>query len=169
MPVFTPSMNVAAITLVLATAMVFLAGCLGDNVPQRERGEEVSQVRDLDQGQQSGHRDEDRRVITSKEKWKTFWQAHDERLDEEDPPEVDFSKERVVAVLMGERANGCYAIKVTDVRLDADAGEMLVNVTSRVPGPDEMCTQAIVHPYHFVAVPDDGSEVAFLEHETDSG
>lgn len=169
MPAFTRPMNVAAITVGLATVMVFIAGCLGDDPPRRDGGEEVAEVRDLDQGQQSGHHEGDRRVITSQEEWEAFWQDHDERLGEREAPQVNFSRERVVAVLMGERPNGCYAIKITDVRLGMDADEMLVNVTGRVPGPDEMCTQAIVHPYHFVAVPDDGSEAVFLEHETDTG
>lgn len=151
-------------------SMVVLAGCIGNDLRREGNGEQAPVVvRELAHGQQSGHTQEERLVFTSQQEWEAFWHAHDDGMAQEGPPEVDFDAERVVAVTMGERPNGCYAIKVPEARLSADAQETWVNVTSRVPGPDEMCTQQIVHPYHFVAIPDDRSEVVFVEHETDTG
>ncbi len=127
---------------------------------------EEQEMRDLAQGQHSGHKQQDRRVITSQDEWKTFWETHEEnRTDKSDPPEVDFSSERVVAVVLGERPNGCYSVKVTDVEPDQQSGETRVNVTEKVPSPDAVCPQVIVHPFHFVAVPADDTQVVFMEHE----
>lgn len=145
---------------------LLLSGCVEG--PFGGEGEVIPvEARELDHGQQSGITQEERLVITSQLDWDEFWQMHSSGLGDEEAPEVDFSSERVIAATMGERPNGCYGIRITEVGLDAAAGQTRVNVTSKVPGPEEMCTQSLVHPYHFVAVADDGTEVVFEEHETE--
>lgn len=67
-------------------------------------------------------------------------------------PDVDFSKQMVIAVFMGEKPHGGYSIAVTRVRTTADNYDVEITVTA--PGPGCRTTQAFIEPYEFVAVPD---------------
>jgi hypothetical protein len=165
------SMHAQALAVAGLLVAFLLAGCHEIGV---EPGEDAVMtevdVRDLDLGQHSGHEQEDRRLITSQSDWESFWQQHrDPMTEEEEAPAVDFDQERIIAVLMGQRPNGCYAIMVSEVLRDEAAQRTVANVTSVVPSPEAMCPQVIVHPFHFIAVPDDGTDVVFVEHEQEAG
>ena len=67
-------------------------------------------------------------------------------------PDVDFSKDMVIAVFMGEKSHGGYNIAVTNVQ-SADHNYN-VQITVTAPGPGCRTTQAFVQPFEFVAVPD---------------
>ncbi|MBI4663532.1 MAG: protease complex subunit PrcB family protein [Verrucomicrobia bacterium] len=57
----------------------------------------------------------------------------------------------VVAVTMGQKTTGGFAIKIQRV---APASKTLtIFVVHRTPGPGALVTQAFTAPFHFVAVP----------------
>ncbi|MBC8390662.1 MAG: protease complex subunit PrcB family protein [Actinobacteria bacterium] len=61
---------------------------------------------------------------------------------------VDFSKEIVVGVFLGEKPTGGYNIEITEVLEQNDYIEVLIKIDE--PDPDEMVTQAITSPYHII-------------------
>lgn len=154
-----------SLTCLLLVVLVAVTGCLHAEEPAPGGdGAETVDTRDLAKGQHSGHHDEDRRVIDDPEEWAEFWEVHtQDQMPGEDRPEVDFSSERVVAVLLGERPNGCHHVRITNVT--QEEGRTGVTLTQYVPTPGAVCTDVIVHPYHFIAVPADGTEVVFEDRE----
>jgi hypothetical protein len=123
--------------------------------------------RSLALGQHSGHRDGVERVISTEEEWSAFWETH--TADETPAPErpaVDFESERVVAIVLTDRPNGCHYVVVKNVT-EAD-GETRVDGREYTPSPDMVCTDVITQPFHFVAVPADGTDVV-LARETVEG
>ena len=113
-----------------------------------------------------------RLVFTDAEEWRNFWNDHHEKTQDASgqpqapppAPEVDFAQERVVAVTLGDQADGCTAVRVTNVTAEGGT-TTTVHVTTYRPGPGQLCTGDPVQPYAMVAIPDDGTEVAYREVE----
>jgi hypothetical protein len=123
-------------------------------------------VRTVAVGQQSGH-NETRTVIESHDEWVEFWAAHTAiESPPSDAPAVDFGSERVVAIVLGERPDGCHHVRLQAMR---DGGQTRVAVAEYVPTAEMVCTTVITRPYHFIAVPDDGTEVVFTVTTTIQG
>jgi hypothetical protein len=76
---------------------------------------------------------------------------------------VDFAAERVVVVMIGEMPNTCWAVRVTSaMRWE---GVTTLTVTTYGPGPEDMCGDAMTQPFAIIALPNDGSEVAYRDEE----
>lgn len=124
-------------------------------------------LRTLDEGDHSGYENPGRLVFTDNETWGAFWDEHrgpviagpDAALST--PPEVDFSKERVLAAMMGQKGSGCYAIRAANAT--TDGGVTTIEITSHTPPPGMACTAVVTHPYHIVALPADGTTLSFEE------
>ncbi|MFO8003519.1 protease complex subunit PrcB family protein [Thioalkalivibrio sp.] len=124
--------------LVLASLSV---ACMGP-VPS----EELPMTR-LAKGQHSLQTEQKFEVITGQSQFRELWS----RFDSGSPPVLDFTRQTAIAVFMGERPTGGYAIQVDSVtRSD---GELLVEVVLQAPGPECMTTQAFTQPYEMVSVP----------------
>lgn len=120
-------------------------------------------VRTLATGSHSGVEGGAREVIESVEAWRAFWVRHESVREPSEPlPEVDFERERVVAVVLDARPNACYAVRVADVVETEDA--TAVEVIEYLPPGDMICADVVTQPFHFVAIPA-GSQVAFEEHD----
>lgn len=64
-------------------------------------------------------------------------------------PEVDFKKQSVVAVFMGQQRTGGYSISITDVNVSGNTAEITVAKTS----PTGMVTMALTSPYCIAVIP----------------
>jgi hypothetical protein len=62
--------------------------------------------------------------------------------------DIDFSKEMLVAVFMGEKPTGGYNIEIINILKKKDHLEFLIKIDE--PGPDDMVIQSITSPYHIV-------------------
>jgi hypothetical protein len=71
--------------------------------------------------------------------------------DQEAPPEVDFSKNEVLAVFDGTHPSGGYSVAVTSVT-DSN-GTRTVHVQRTTPGSTCAVTEAITSPYQILVVP----------------
>lgn len=121
-------------------------------------------IRDLAHGQHSGAQGPVRRVIAEQAEWETFWNQHGSRqMPAPERPEVDFSTERVLAVVLEEKPNGCWATRVTNAT--GSGGELVVEVTTYAPPPDTFCTDVITNPFHFVALAGWDGAVRFEERQ----
>ena len=65
-------------------------------------------------------------------------------------PKVDFSKSRIVALFLGQRTSGGYAIKVKNV--SEKGNKIYVTVEETKPKPGDMVTMAITNPFTIVKI-----------------
>jgi len=74
------------------------------------------------------------------------------RLGHRDPAaKLDFSRQQVVAVFMGQKPSAGYKVEVARVE---DRGDKLVVVVNRYrPGPDCMTLSVLTYPYVLAAIP----------------
>jgi len=92
-------------------------------------------------------------VITTQDSWTRFWTAHG---DAHPVPQINFEKEMVVAVVLGDRRTGGHHIRYNCIRFvdDSSIGKtVLVDYTEIIPGRDCPAPQVITQPFNFVAVP----------------
>lgn len=91
-------------------------------------------------------------VVDDAEAWARLWREH--AGPETAVPAVDFARKRVVGVFRGAQPSGCHGTSVARVRLlgAGSQARLLVRQVEADPGPAVMCTMALVHPAHLVAV-----------------
>ncbi|MBF2053670.1 MAG: protease complex subunit PrcB family protein [Candidatus Sericytochromatia bacterium] len=87
-------------------------------------------------------------VVQSAEAWATLWSAHNGSSEEQ--PEVDFSRQSVLAVFAGEKPTGGYSIRITGIQQQGRS--LVVSYSEASPGPDAMVTQVITAPAHLVRI-----------------
>jgi len=102
-------------------------------------------------------------VIRSQDEWVAVWGRHT-RAHAQPPsaPPVDFSREMVVGIFMGQRGTGGYEIEIT--RVERADSQLRVYYRSKDPEPGAMVTQMLTQPYHVIKLPrDDGPLVVLRE------
>lgn len=72
--------------------------------------------------------------------------------------DVDFSKEMVIGVFLGEKPTGGYTVEISDVLKQDDYIEFLIKINE--PDPGEIVTEAITSPYHIIKI--NKSDMEFL-------
>jgi len=103
-------------------------------------------------GDDSGYRKADRMVIASKEKWNRLWREHTSDLLPPPPvPEIDFSKNSVIAVFAGEKPSSGFSIQVAGVETTDDSETLVVKIKQGQPG--KIAEDVITRPYHLVRIP----------------
>lgn len=73
-----------------------------------------------------------------------------EAVNDEQVPKIDFTKERVVALFLGQKSSGGFSIKVRDVSEKGDKVYVTVQETS--PKAGENVTMALTNPYTIVKI-----------------
>ena len=102
-------------------------------------------------GYQSGVRESVQIVARSQSEWNSLWKRH--ALAEPTPPPlpaIDFTKEIIVAVFLGEKPTGGHDVEITSIEQKNDA--LLVSFVEKSPPPGEVLTQALTQPFHIVRV-----------------
>jgi PrcB C-terminal len=94
----------------------------------------------------SGVKGSRRLVIRDPDTWNRFWSE----LGAGVRPEVDFSRDLVIAVASGERQSGGHGIAVE--RVNRSGGDLRIDVLETSPGPDCMTTAALTQPVDVVLV-----------------
>lgn len=72
-------------------------------------------------------------------------------------PEVDFDKEMIIALYMGEKNSGGYSITIDSV--EETKNELIINVKESEPG--QIATTVICQPFCIVKMPTTKKEVVF--------
>ena len=136
-----PRTGVSALLLFASVLLFGAVGTLSEEIP----------FRTLAQGNQSGIGVATNLVIKTRSEWEKHWKAHQGKAEPVvRAPAVDFGKEMVVAVTMGQKPTGGYAIKIQ--RAESTASSLKIFIEQRTPGPGALVTQAFTSPFHFVAV-----------------
>lgn len=101
-------------------------------------------------------------VITNEADWQNLWNELFKKQEPAPmPPEIDFSKNNVIAVFAGQKSNGGYQIEITSI---ASVGNTLtVTVKQTSPGPNCIVTENITFPGQIVTIPKTNTKVKFVE------
>ena len=102
-------------------------------------------------GYQSGISEPLEIVARNQADWTALWKKHASTESNPPPaPAIDFGKEMVVAVFLGERPTGGHDIEITSVERSGD--NLVVSFVERSPQPGGVVTQAFTQPFHIVRV-----------------
>lgn len=102
-------------------------------------------------GNYCGYTKATRSVIYTEEEWRDAWEKINIlRLPKPELPKIDFEKEIVIAVFMGERLSGGYSIEIINI-LKTEK-EIVVVVEEKEPPPESLKTMALTSPYHIAII-----------------
>lgn len=136
-------------------ALLFLcsaASCsmLGDGLGLRD-GHELA-FRPLVRGIHSGISATTLLVARDEEQWRELWGQHAARqLPPSAAPSVDFSKEMVVCVCLGNRPTAGWSLEVE--RATREDGALWLDVREKAPAPDALVAQMVTNPFEMVVLP----------------
>jgi hypothetical protein len=106
----------------------------------------------IERGSASGITRSTTLAIKSEDEWHRIWAQHvSVRAPMPSPPQIDFSREMVIAVFAGERTTGGFTVEVTAI--EHSTGAIRVTYRESGPPPDSLLAQAITQPYHIVTTP----------------
>jgi len=98
----------------------------------------------LNQSEYGGREVASHEIITSQPQLATLYKE----LNIEEVPTVDFTKNNVVALFLGQKNNGGYSIGIKSVTFDGDTATVNTVETK----PTGMSTMAITNPYYVATV-----------------
>lgn len=108
-------------------------------------------------GFRSGIRESLQTVARSQSEWEGLWRKHvSNQTNPPPPPSIDFTKEIVAAVFLGEKPTGGYEIQI--VSADRSDGSLTLSFNEKHPPPGGMTIQAFTQPFHIVRVAATGTE-----------
>lgn len=99
----------------------------------------------IDQGGISGIRTGKTLAIRDDATWREIWIQHKRGST---PPAIDFSKQMVIAIFVGERRTGGYSVKIKDIT--TESGGLRVTYEESRPGRGCMATMAITYPFQII-------------------
>ncbi len=123
-----------------------------DNTATRELGFET-----LWRGNYGTYETTGNLVIKNENNWQETWEAL--------PADIDFDDEMLVAVFMGTRNTGGYAIEIITVLETPE--HLKVRLKHSAPGKDALVTQALVQPHHIVRLGKSDKPVIFKNHDAE--
>lgn len=100
----------------------------------------------LSESQYQGKEKESYEIIKDQASLEALYQS----VNDENIPQIDFAKQRVVAVFLGQRNSGGHSIKVKEV--NEKENKIHVMVDKMGPKPGENATMAITNPYSIVKI-----------------
>jgi len=114
-------------------------------------------LKTIAKGFRSGIREPSQIAVRSQSEWQKLWRQHTSTSTVPAPlPVVDFDKEIVAAVFLGEKPTGGYGVEISSAEVADRALTVFVRETS--PKPGAMVTQAINQPFHIVRIETAGVE-----------
>ncbi len=133
------------------------------NCALSEEKEEVKRTIEVKQewkGYFCGYTEPSRLVIKTEDQWGEVWRkVHRLQIPRPELPKIDFEKEMVIAVFMGEQMSGGYGIKI--IRITKTEEEIVVEVEEKEPPPGSLRTMVLTQPYHIVVIKESSLPVRF--------
>lgn len=116
--------------------------------------------RSLAYGYHSGLSTPTQLVIRDEESWKQLWKRHNNVVIPTPPlPNVDFARDMIVVVAIGQRPTGGYGVRVQSARKSGD--KLVVAALETKPADGALVPMVLSAPYDFCVVPRFDGEVAF--------
>ena len=113
-------------------------------------------VRTVDKGPMSELSAPRQVSIADRDAWGALWKTH---APGRPAPEVDFTRETVVAVFLGTRPTAGFAVEIVGVR--EDGGNVVVQYRETRPSRDSIAAQVLTAPYHVAAIPRRAGTITF--------
>ena len=112
-------------------------------------------------GYRSGVRAPLQIVARNQDEWTALWRQHvSSDSGSRPPPAVDFDKEVVVALFLGDKPTGGYDVQISRAEQSSEA--LTIYYREKNPSPGSMVTQALTQPFHIVRIIGDvSSDVIF--------
>jgi len=108
-------------------------------------------VQTIAKGIRSGIREPSQVAIRSQTEWQKLWREHTSTSTASAPlPTVDFDKEIVAAVFLGEKPTGGYNVEISSTEVTDSLLTIFVKETSAKPGA--IVTQGFTQPFHIVRI-----------------
>ena len=102
-------------------------------------------------GYRSGVRESLQIVARNNAEWDSAWKRHvSVETNPAPPPAIDFNKQIVVAVFLGEKPTGGYDVEV--IRVEQSDGELVIHYREKSPLPGGIVIQALTQPFHIIQV-----------------
>jgi len=90
-------------------------------------------------------------VIRTQEQWAELWSIHTStRIPHTSPPAIDFARDMVLAVFMGQRPSGGFSIEITKV--EKVENTIVVFFRETEPAPEAEVTAVLTQPYHIIKI-----------------
>ena len=135
------------ICIVLAASFLFL---LGSNQPLFDT--EVP-FEEIDKGWISGYQSRNNLTISDNETWETLWTDMESiHSHPADLPEINFTRDIIIAVFQGERGSSGYWTNIT--RIIMNNTNYVVYVDEIHPGDGCVLLAVMTYPYHIVKISD---------------
>lgn len=116
--------------------------------------------RSIAYGYHTGMQAPAQRVIRTAKDWYALWLRHHSNVIPVPPlPNVDFNREMVLCVAIGQRPTGGYGVRITRTRLEG--GELHVEVHETKPPAGAIVPMVLSQPYEIVRVPRFDGNVVF--------
>ena len=149
-------MNAPAKFFFAVIVYTLLAAC---NVSALEATTEEKNIRfeTLWRNNYGGYAEGGNLVIKSAVDWKDTWDAM--------PDDINFAEQMFIAVLMGQRNTGGYAVEIVTIVEKPAHWEVGVKYTT--PEKGALVTQALTQPHHIIKLKKTNKEIIFINH-TDS-
>ena len=104
--------------------------------------------RTIEKGDQSAIDEAKQVLVRSDAEWAQLWRQH---AGTRARPQIDFTKESIVAVFMGSRPNAGFSTAI--VTATEGGGALIVRYTETRPPRGAISAQVITSPFHIVAIP----------------
>ena len=107
--------------------------------------------RSVGKGYRSGVRLPLQAVARSQNEWDAIWQQHlPSDAGARPAPSVDFEREIVVALFLGDKPSGGYDVRIS--RAEQSHGTLTIHYQERNPPSGGMVTQPLSQPFHIVRI-----------------
>jgi PrcB C-terminal len=101
-------------------------------------------------GYRSGVRESLQTVARNQTEWEAVWKKHSVETNPPPPPFIDFKRQIVVAVFLGEKPTGGYDVEI--IRVDQSDGALVIHYREKSPLPGSIAIQAMTQPFHIIQV-----------------
>lgn len=137
----------------MAALWLALAGCAQTTGDAMENT--TAPIRVLASQDQCGalHRPAARWIASASEWRQLHAQVNNQWMNPPPPPAVDFSRDGVLVVAMGQRSSGGYGLTLAEPSASVRDGVLTVRVDWREAAPDRHQTQALTNPCLLLKLP----------------
>jgi hypothetical protein len=97
-------------------------------------------------------------VVRGNNEWQDLWNIicpYDTK-----PPRVDFNKEMVLGVFLGQKPSAGYDIEISSLIEKDDCLEVYVKKTK--PSPGSMCASVLTQPYHVISTEKVNKDIKYV-------
>lgn len=148
--------------LILLLLLVSSMGACNKESELVEAVEKNNAFKILDQGNRSGVLESKNASIAQKDDFTVLWSQHKNHvIGGGIVPEIDFTKQAIIGVFLGEKPTGGYSVVIDKITLENNTAH--VYFTTILPGKNCRLTQALTSPYTIVTAPKNFTSTVFHE------